>query len=348
MQSTLFWLIAILLAIGATVMVLFPLRRGNKGHSTSARIRFALAFLIPLTAFGVYAVVGNPGANNEPVAAEPAQDAPEIKHDLNALIDEQAEKLRENPDDAAGWAMLAVSQAAVNRWDEAEQSYAKAYALEPEEAFILSGYAEAISVNAGRDLSGKPIELVRKALELHTQDEKALELAGIHAYQREEYSTAAYYWRQLLKVLPPEGDYARDIQIAMRDARQRSHLAGFEDPEIEREIRDGSITGTVVLAPEMQARVTGAESLYLVASVADTPLATMQAKVEALPLSFTLDDSLAATPEQAVSQRESLALTVWVSKSGASEPSQGDLRGHMASVKVGEQGVNLVIDSVVP
>ncbi|MGF1548534.1 MAG: tetratricopeptide repeat protein [Thiotrichales bacterium] len=350
MQSTQFWLIAAFFAIAATVIVLLPLRRQRTGRSVGARVFLALAVLIPVAAFGVYAMVGNPGGSSEradEAVAAVVADTAEISHDLEALIEEQVQKLKADPSDAAGWAMLAVSYTALNRWPEAEAAYAEAYALEPEEAFILSGYAEAISVNAGRDMTGRPIELVRKALEIATQDEKALELAGIHAFQREEYGTAAYYWRQLLKVLPADGAYARDIRVAMREARQRSHLAGFESAEIEQELTRGTVSGTVVLAPAMQAQISGTEAVYLVARAEGIQLAAMRATADALPLGFTLDDSLAETPDKAISQRETLALSVWVSKSGANEPQAGDLEGQVESIKVGETGVTVVIDSVV-
>jgi tetratricopeptide (TPR) repeat protein len=91
-------------------------------------------------------------------------------------------------------------------------------------------------------LSGRPLELLREALVIAPQDEKALELMGIYAYQQREYSTAAYYWRQLLKILPPDSPYAKDIETAAQEARTLAHTAAFG------EIR--TIKGTVRLADE--------------------------------------------------------------------------------------------------
>ena len=56
----------------------------------------------------------------------------------------------------------------------------------------------------------------------------SLELAGLAAYQREEWAQAAYYWRHLLKRLPPDSEFYQDIEKALKDARGRAeHSSGL-------------------------------------------------------------------------------------------------------------------------
>ena len=56
----------------------------------------------------------------------------------------------------------------------------------------------------------------------------ALELAGLAAYQREEWAQAAYYWRHLLKRLPPDSEFYQDIEKALKDARGKTeHASGL-------------------------------------------------------------------------------------------------------------------------
>jgi cytochrome c-type biogenesis protein CcmH len=70
--------------------------------------------------------------------------------------------------------------------------------------------------------------------------------------------------------------------------------------------------------------------------------------VAQLPLSFTLDDSTAMTPERKLSTAGEVLVKVRVSKSGNAIPQSGDLAGSIGPVKVGVQGLRLEIKDQVP
>jgi cytochrome c-type biogenesis protein CcmH len=363
-----FWaLVLVLVCVAAAVLAVPLLRRRPVATAAPAAdgwrlarsrgLALALALLLPAAAVGLYLLVGDPGAVAEEAAAEQAQ--AHGMADLEEAIRTQIAHLAEDPKDAAGWATLGMTYAGIGRWPEAERALAEAYALAPKEAFIVSAYAEALAVQAGRDLSGRPMELVREALELSTQDEKALELAAVYAYQSGEYAQAAYYFRQLLKVLPEDSPYAADIRAAMREAKGRAEEAAFGPPLDTRPADAGgegaapaaTISGQVELAPDLAGRITGKESLFLVArpvSGGGTPLAGLKTTAGLLPVPFTLDDSLALLPDQPLSQQDNVTLVARISLSGGTEPMPGDLEGEIRSVAVGSQGITLVIDQVRP
>jgi cytochrome c-type biogenesis protein CcmH len=325
-------------------------------HGDRRRTVALLAVLIPAAAITGYLWVGSPDVLVKTVLAEAAEQHAE--KDIDDLIRTQTAHLAENPDDALAWVALGMTYSGLDRWQDAEEAFAKAYALQPEEAFIVSGYAEALAVNAGRDLSGRPMELVREALLLSSQDEKALELAAIHAFQEEEYGKAAYYFRQQLKGLPPDSPYAADIQAAMREAKRRSEEAAFGDPLDRRPPADAqhgealaTISGIVELSPELADRVQGEAAVLLFArpvSGGGTQVAALRSTVDHLPIPFTLDDSLAILPDNSLSMHDNVTLTARISQAGGGEPMPGDLEGQIRSVAVGSQGVKLVIDTVRP
>ncbi|MDE2358212.1 MAG: c-type cytochrome biogenesis protein CcmI, partial [Betaproteobacteria bacterium] len=66
-----------------------------------------------------------------------------------------------------------------------------------------------------------------------------------------------------------------------------------------------------------------------------------------LPKSFTLDDSMAMSPAARLSTAGKVIVEARISKSGATTPSPGDLRGASAPVEPGAKGVDIVIDEVV-
>jgi len=67
---------------------------------------------------------------------------------------------------------------------KALQAYEKAIKLLPQEASVLSGYAEALAITGNLVLTGKPMDLVRQALQIDPDDMKGLELAGINAFRK--------------------------------------------------------------------------------------------------------------------------------------------------------------------
>jgi len=353
-----FWAIATALAAAAAALVAVPLFKGS-----SRRIAVLLALVLPAAAVGVYLLVGSPTANVEAApngtpattAAGTAEPAGHSEEEIEKLIGEQKAKLAQSPDDAAAWAALGVTYAGLERWKEAEEAFAKAYTLQPKEAVIVSAYAEAMAINAGRDLSGRPMQLVREALEINPQDSKALELAAINAFQGKEYTKASYYFRQLLKVLPEDSSYAQDVELAMREAKRLAEEAAYGAPLDNRpptddvhSIAKGTISGTVELDPALAAKVTGTEAVVLYARpvLGGGPLAGLRTTADKLPAQFTLDDSLSPLPDNPLSSHDNVALSARVALSGAAEPMPGDLEGVIRSVTVGSQGVKLVIDTV--
>jgi len=318
----------------------------------------ALGLALPASALGLYLALGNPDAIVKQAEAEDAKQAAQhAAEDIDKAIREQQEKLKANPNDAEGWTALGLALSGMERWPEAEQAFAKAFELKPDDVAVVSAYAEALAVNVGRDLTGRPMELVRKALEMNPRDQKALELAGINAFQQKEYGQAAYYWRQLYKQLPEDSPYAQDIQAAMREAKGLSEEAAFGAPLDQRPPQDAThadaplnITGTVELAPGLQEKIAPTDAVFLSARAVSggAPLATLRATADKLPIPFTLDDSLAMLPDNAISKHETVTIMARISKTGSAEPTTGDLEGRIEAVNVGSQGVKLVIDAVRP
>ena len=78
------------------------------------------------------------------------------------------------------------------------------------------------------------------------------------------------------------------------------------------------------------------------------PLAILRHKVSDLPLRFSLDDSMAMTPEMKLSAFPRVVISARISKSGQATPQPGDLIGQSAPVAAGAAGLVVVIDAVQP
>jgi cytochrome c-type biogenesis protein CcmH len=111
----------------------------------------AVAILVPLAAFGGYKWVGvAPEAQvHGGTAGETAPAAMPVDHggDMQAAIARLAEKLRQSPDDAQGWALLARTYKATEHYQEARDAFKHAVDAAPGDAGLEREYAAAETPN---------------------------------------------------------------------------------------------------------------------------------------------------------------------------------------------------------
>lgn len=219
-----FWLLFLALALLASAFVLVPMWRSRAMQRPGRR--WALLLLaLPLLSFALYRQLGAPAI----LDAQPALQGK--SHDVDAMLGALEKRLKDKPDDAEGWYVLGRSYLSLQRAADAEAALQRAVKLAPGQARMLAQYAEAMAIADKGDLQGRARALIAEALELDPQEEKALELAGLSAYQRQEWAQAAYYWRHLLKRLPPDSEFYQDIEKALKDARGKAeHASGIAAP----------------------------------------------------------------------------------------------------------------------
>jgi len=297
--------------------------------------RFALALgaAVPLLALALYLAVGNPaalGPREDPHAFDAQQ--------LTALVERLAAKMRDNPDDAEGWRLLGRSYAALGRFPEALDAYAKAAARKPRDADLLADMADVLATTRKERLQGEPEKLVLRALEIDPQNLKALALAGTAAFDRKDFDAAARYWQRMLPLVDPGSDDARQIQASIAEARTLGGAAS------------SALKGQVRLSPKLAGKAAPDDVVFIFARAVEgppMPLAVKRARVRDLPVEFALDDSMAMAPGMNLSAHARVVVGARVSKSGQPTPQAGDLQGFSAPVANDARGVSVTIDSVV-
>lgn len=200
---------------------------------------YAIAMGIPVLAIALYLQVGNPAGISPsaasatvPAGVRPAQ-APfagggqpggqMTQQAIEANVAALARRLEQNSTDVQGWTMLGRSYVTLEKYSEASNAYAKASALKPDDADLLSDYAFAMGMANGQKLQGQPLELINKALKIDSENPKALELAGSAAFEAKNYSQAISYWQKLLQKTPPGTELAQALSQRINEAKS---LAG--------------------------------------------------------------------------------------------------------------------------
>jgi cytochrome c-type biogenesis protein CcmH len=223
------------------------------------------------------------------------------------MVERLALRLAQNPDDAEGWAMLARSYNVLGRYQDASLAYGKAVARIPGNASLLADYADALAMARGRRLQGEPEALIQRALAANPKHIKSLALAGSVAFEKRDYAGALSYWERITQLVPPDSDVARSIGGSIKEARTLAGapaapvMAAASQPAAD---AARGVSGIVQLAPALAGKVAPDDTVFIFARAAEgprMPLAVLRKKASELPITFTLDDSLAMTPQARLS-----------------------------------------------
>jgi len=116
-----------------------------KRFRTTLYVGLAVAVLVPLAALGAYRWWGSPQALGEgaPLAGDTAMPMLDHGTDMQAAIAKLAEKLRQQPDDAEGWALLGRTYKATEHYAEARDAFRHALEAAPGDTDLEREYAAA-------------------------------------------------------------------------------------------------------------------------------------------------------------------------------------------------------------
>ncbi|MFC7298994.1 c-type cytochrome biogenesis protein CcmI [Herminiimonas aquatilis] len=184
--------------------------------SSSKPVATALAILLPIAALSSYLALGNPAA----IAPQAQTSSVVTQTDINAMVASLEEKLRRNPDNSPGWAMLGRSYRAFGRHEDAVMAFAKAGSTVDIDPQLLTEYAESLAFSRNGELAGEPTQLLQRALKLDPNHALALVLAGSAAAQRTDYANAIIYWKRLHAQMPPNSEGARSIEESLERVRR--------------------------------------------------------------------------------------------------------------------------------
>ena len=321
-----------------------------------------IAVLIPVLAVSLYNMLGAGEAGLHPKDARPNVQAEGHDGSLEEQIRKLQDHLQTKPDDIDSWVMLARSYYFMKQYAAASKTFARASSmLQDSNPELLADYADALAMANGRNMAGRPYELVKKALTIQPQLQKALWLAGTASYQAQDYATTLEYWKRLAQIFPKESDNYKQMQKNIGEMQQKLGLPIDTEIVAAANADNASIAAASAGGVQVTGMVTLDDALALNASIDDTlfvfaraatgprmPLAIIRKKVKDLPLKFTLNDSMAMRPDMKISNFQEIIIGARISKSGNAMPQSGDMQGSFGPVAIGDaSGVEIIIDKTV-
>jgi len=345
-----FYLLAAAMVALALALLLVPILRAGRrqGHPRGTfMLALGIALVLPVGAGALYLAVGTPQALNGVPKA----------FDIHQALTDLRAKLKQQPDDVRGWAVLAQATMALKQPAEARDAWDHVLELAPDTVAAMQGWAEAdMAARPDHLLEGRALDLVHRALELQPDSQQALWLTGIGQYQHAQYAEAAATWRRLEPLLQPGSAVAQSVAAQIADAEAR---AGIK-PTIESNESNESTAATaaqgaalrveVSLAPALKARLQPGDQLFVFARATSgprMPLAVAKLDASKLPTVATLTDAMAMTPALRLSSVARVVVEARISHDGQPLARPGDLEGSAGIVDTDRKTpIALTIDKV--
>jgi cytochrome c-type biogenesis protein CcmH len=330
---------------------------------TPRKTMLAVGLVLPVAAIALYTFLGSPATLNPngPQHAVTAQD-------MDRMVEGLAKKLESDPSNLQGWAMLARSYKMLGRNQEAEEAFVRAGTFLDNDAQLLAIYADLAATNANGNFAGKPTQLIEKALKVDPDNAMAQWLAGTVAFRGKQFESSVRIWERLIPQVEPDSEDGRMLQESI--AAAYAAMGKTPPPQVANKAPGAvsataaanvgssptkagaaaSVSGQVELDSELKAKAGPNDTVMVIARGPGSrmPVAVVRANVSELPLKFTLDDSLAMSPQARISMASQVEVEARISKSGMAQPEPGDLISAVQTVKLGASGIKLQVNKVRP
>jgi len=302
-------------------------------------LSLVLIALVLVGAVGWYFIKGNSGGVALAMERQSGQ-MPSVEE----LVSRLEQSLKQNPDSAEGWYLLARTYMNLGRFADAAAAVKEVIRIEGRTAVALAQYAQALYFANQNVMTPQIDALLDEALQADPNEAAALGLRGISSFEAGEYREAIDYWQKALKFIG-DPNSANAIRAGVSEAVRRLEAQG---ETVDIAVAGPSIKVEVDLSSAAKAAASPTDTVFIFARAPQggppMPLAAARLTVADLPVMVTLDDSMAVAPMARLSSAEQVNLTARIAKGGTPEPQSGDWQGMSGPYPVShKEVVKLVI-----
>tara|TARA_R110001592_G_scaffold52511_8_gene160698 strand:+ start:13523 stop:14833 length:1311 start_codon:yes stop_codon:yes gene_type:complete len=294
-------------------------------------------------------------------------DAQELDHakelarqgDMSSLLNQLHEKLKSAPDNVEGWQLLARSAMSVQNYTLAAEAYSQiitVFETQGENAAPIYGLlAQAKYYESEGDLNSDVDATIQKALSLDENELNSLGLLAIDAFSNQRLLEAKKLWLKILSVYP---EHPARTSIEAGVQRVNAQL-GIEEslPVSDTEtLKTASVVVSVSIDDSLMSKIEPSDTVFIVAkqvegnvSNPNIPLAVSRHRVDELPITVTLDDSMSMAPIAKLSMADTVMIIARISKSGNPIAQEGDFEAVSSDIDPRkQQKIDLIIQSELP
>ncbi len=140
---------------------------------------------------------------------------------ISSMVQQLADRLKENPDDLPGWLRLARAYSVLKRHGEARDTLAKAAALAPKNVDVLMLHGRAIRTAAGNRQTAESIAIMRRVMTLDPKNAEALWLVGRAEVQDGKRETGLEKMQRAIDLLPADAPARGELQKHLDSQRAK-------------------------------------------------------------------------------------------------------------------------------
>jgi cytochrome c-type biogenesis protein CcmH len=176
----------------------------------------AALLILPFGPLGLYVALGSPNVPGEPAFAR--VNTPKGPESIVKLVGQVEMHLSQNPNDGAGWEVLAPVYMRLNRFDDAVVARKKALKLNGESATREADLGEAEAAAANGLVTADAKAAFERAVARDPHEAKARYYLGLAAEQDGKIEEAAAIWRALLADAPAGAQWVGFVREALARA----------------------------------------------------------------------------------------------------------------------------------
>ena len=277
------------------------------------------AFLVPVLGVALYL---HYGASDKVELTREFSQPPVSMEDMTRRLERAAAA---QPDSPEGLYFLGRAYMAQDRSADAAKVFERTVALAGRQPELLGQWAQAQYFADNKQWSPKVQALTDEALKLDPKEVTSLGLLGIAAFEGQRYQEAIDYWNRLLAQLPPEDNSRVALQGGIDRAAAKLRESGGSVAPVKAQKQ---MQVRVDLAPDVKAKASPTDSVFIFARAVKGPPAPLAAKrvtVADLPITVELGDADAMMPQLKLSNFPEVQLVARISRAGV--PTAGEWIG---------------------
>ncbi|MBF4256509.1 c-type cytochrome biogenesis protein CcmI [Vibrio anguillarum] len=320
--------------------------QGNSSHVSPMVVLIPSILLVVILSYGFYLKFGAasqveqwqqvnanlPALSKKMMSPEGAALSDDEMNDLTLAL---RTRLHYQPQDATGWLLLGRIGLANRDIETSIGSMKKAYALDPKDADVKLGYAQALMLSQDELDQNQAREILTALVQQDYVDLRVFSLLAFDAFERQDYRAAMKYWRLMQQMIGPEDSRYEMLSRSIERAQSKMQPKAI----------DGKMVPVTISLGD---GVTLEQNAVLIVSVhssdgAPMPVAAARYPLTQFPIKVVLDDSNSMVQGRKLSDLAQLIVRVRLDTDGNVSTKQGDWFGESAPMSLG-QPVEVVIN----
>ena len=326
-------------------------------QATSSKLIFVLVFV--LFAAGVLGLYKHLGANDDLQIVQAYNQ--KQQSDYQAMLDgkpldtTQADmlipmleaRLQETPENLHYWFLLARLASEKNDYAKAASAYEEVLKVDTTSGMVKAELAQAIFLRDKNQITDRVGQLAQEALDQDPNNATALGLTGIYQFSRKQYLEAIKTWQKAVNLLGANSESGIGLSSGINRAKEFYLAEGGSQEVLDKLFVSRKINLQVSLGVGVTAKPDQLVYVYARAwQGAKMPLAINRVQVSQLPLTITLDESMAMSPQFTLANASQIEVVARISEDGSATAKPGDWQVSQGPIDINQlpESINLVIE----